>query len=132
MKGGGDMKDYTARVTRDGRWWMVSVDGLDGRTQARRLSEAEQMAREFVAVSLDVPVADVRVHLRVETVAGVDVRAAVDSINSKREEARRLEREASAAAIAIAQELAKQDVPVRDIGTALGVSYQRASQLVNA
>ena len=90
------------------------------------------MAREFVAVSLDVPVADVRVHLRVETVAGVDVRAAVDSINSKREEARRLEREASAAAIAIAQELAKQDVPVRDIGTALGVSYQRASQLVNA
>ena len=38
---------YTATVTREGKWWMVRVGGINGLTQARRLSEAELMAREI-------------------------------------------------------------------------------------
>ena len=41
---------YTVDVTRDGRWWTVSIPAVDGVTQARRLSDVESMARELVAV----------------------------------------------------------------------------------
>ena len=43
----------TVTATRDGRWWSVEVEGI-GFTQARNLSEVETMARDLVAVTLDV------------------------------------------------------------------------------
>lgn len=50
------MHHYEAEVTRDGRWWMVSVPELGLLTQARAAGEVELMAREVIAVSLGVPV----------------------------------------------------------------------------
>ena len=49
------MKTYEVTVSRDERWWMVAVPELGGVTQARRLDEVERMAREYIAVSTDVP-----------------------------------------------------------------------------
>ena len=45
--------EYKIEIERDGRWWMVHVPELDGLTQARRLSEAELMGREWIAVTTD-------------------------------------------------------------------------------
>jgi hypothetical protein len=45
---------YKATATREGRWWVVEVDGI-GVTQGRTVTEAEEMARDLVAVMLDVP-----------------------------------------------------------------------------
>lgn len=57
---------YEARVTREGRWWAIEVDAAGGlHTQARHLSEARLMARECVAVTLDVPLSDVEVDITV-------------------------------------------------------------------
>lgn len=53
------MKNYDAVVTRDGRWWMIEVPEVDGLTQARRLDEVEKMAREYIAVTLDLPISQV-------------------------------------------------------------------------
>lgn len=51
---------YTALASRDGRWWLIRVPGLghnpeDGiYTQARKRGDIEPMARELIALCLEV------------------------------------------------------------------------------
>jgi hypothetical protein len=64
---------FDIEVTRDGRWWMITAPGLDGyvaadgsinvgdTTQARHGGEIDEMARDFIATVLEVPIEDVRV-----------------------------------------------------------------------
>lgn len=126
------MSTYTAEVTREGRWWMINVPEVDGLTQARRLADAEQMARELVAVTTGQDIDTIEVHASVTVVDGVDVAAEVEAIRRERERAAQMERDASDRARALARALAELNVPQRDIGAALGVSYQRAHQLISA
>jgi predicted RNase H-like HicB family nuclease len=123
---------YEVTATRDGSWWMVAIPALGGLTQARRLAEAPQMAREWIALTLGVAPGDIEVTVTVAQVGGVDVAGQLAAIRARREQAADMDREASAAAARLARALADQDVPVRDIGTALGVSFQRAHQLIKA
>ncbi|MBF0686967.1 MAG: HicB family toxin-antitoxin system [Cellulomonas sp.] len=122
---------YTATAARDGRWWTVTVPDI-GVTQARRLTEVETMARELVAVTLDVPLDEVGVHVVVARVGDVDVAARLAAIRDERAQAQRLEAAARAHAAALARDLVAQDVPLRDVGAVLGVSHQRAHQLVQS
>ena len=46
---------YAANITREGDWWMIHVPEIDGVTQTHDLADAGQMARELIAVTLDVP-----------------------------------------------------------------------------
>jgi predicted RNase H-like HicB family nuclease len=123
---------YDVTVSREGKWWMVDIPALDGLTQARRLAEAGQMAREWIALTTDSNIDDIAVNVTVERVGDVDVSGQLDEIRRQREQAAEMEREALAHTAALAKALAAQDVPVRDIGAALGVSFQRAHQLVQA
>lgn len=125
-------KTYAATVTREGRWWMVAIPDIDGLTQARRIDEAELMARELIAVSLDVALEEVAVTVTVESVGEVPVRSIVERIESDRRAAAELERGASRRAIELAKQLAAENVTVRDVGSILHVSYQRAHQLTTA
>jgi hypothetical protein len=65
------MHEYKVDVEREGRWWMVHVSDIDGLTQARRISEIEEMARSLIAISTDTPLDDVAVHITSITVPGV-------------------------------------------------------------
>ncbi|MCU1482855.1 MAG: HicB family toxin-antitoxin system [Subtercola sp.] len=126
------MMTFDAVATREGKWWMVSIPAIDGLTQARRLSDAGQMACEYVAAALEVPLEDVGVEVTVDSVGDVDgIVSTLEQIRKERVEAEALEREATIAASNLAKRLALQHVPLRDIGTVLGVSHQRAHQLVN-
>ncbi|MEU4162969.1 hypothetical protein [Actinoplanes sp. NPDC026670] len=50
------MIDYEVVATRSGRWWALTVPGLKfAHTQARRLSEADEMARDLIAILTDAP-----------------------------------------------------------------------------
>lgn len=132
-EGGRDqVRTYDARVTRDGKWWMIAIPGIDGLTQARRLSEAEQMAREYVALVLDVPFESVAIRLAIDEVGGIDVSGALADISAGRERAAAMEAESRQRVEQFAKVLADANVPVRDIGTIMGVSFQRAHQLVTA
>ncbi|RXR26816.1 HicB family toxin-antitoxin system [Oerskovia turbata] len=124
------MGTYTARARREGRWWMIEVPEIDGLTQARRLGDVEEMARELIAVTLDVPLDDVAVAVAVTAVGDVDVAEALSKIRDERAEAARLERQASAEARELARELASAELAMRDIGSILGVSHQRVAQLL--
>jgi hypothetical protein len=122
---------YTAEVTREGRWWMVAVPEIDGLTQARRLGEIGLMARELIAVTTGAEVSEVAVTVHIRSVGSVtDVDARLKSISNARVEASRLEHEASRDAAALARDLVDQEIPLRDVGAILGVSHQRAHQLV--
>lgn len=123
---------YQATATREGRWWLIAVPSVGGVTQARSLAEAPLMARELVAVTLDVPLDDVEVDVSVVSVDGIDVVGEVEAIEQARRDAARLEREAAEKAGRLASTLAEKGVTLRDVGTALGVTHQRAHQLVQA
>lgn len=126
------MTNYRAEVTRDGKWWMVSIPELDGLTQARRLGETEQMAREFIAVTTGQPIEEVSVELTINVPGVENAGTRADAIRRERAEAAALEARAIAESKRLAQDLAAKSVPVRDIGEILGVTFQRASQLVNS
>jgi hypothetical protein len=112
---------------------MVRVSEISGLTQARRLSEAGLMARELIAVTRDVPIEDVEVTLTIDAVGGVtDIPGRLARIRNERQQAAELERSASRAAADLAKALNQADVPLRDVGSILGVSHQRAHQLVTS
>jgi len=124
------MTIYTAKVTREGKWWMIAIPELDGLTQARRLAEAEQMAREYIALRTDQSIDDVRVYVEVDSIEGIPIAGVLADVREERATAIDLERDASRKVASLAQALANSNIPVRDIGAVLGVSFQRAHQLI--
>ncbi|MEU7814097.1 hypothetical protein [Pseudonocardia sp. NPDC049154] len=48
------MRTYLARVTRDGKFWHIDIPELGVVTQARTDDEIEPMARDVIAIMLDV------------------------------------------------------------------------------
>lgn len=120
-------KGYEVRVRRDGRFWLVEIPSLDGMTQARRLDEVDAMAREYIALVTD---DESPVELDVHVELPDDVRALVAHVAALREEAERMQRQATAEAVEAAVRLKDDGLTVREVGRALGVSHQRAQQLV--
>lgn len=126
-------KTYSVSVTRDGKWWMIAVPELDALTQARRLGDVATNARELIALETGVALDEVEIEQRIELEpGGEDIANRVAQINEERAKLIAAEARVKAAAEAFAKELASARVPVRDIGTLLGVTFQRASQLVNS
>ncbi|MDR6868466.1 hypothetical protein J2Y69_003082 [Microbacterium resistens] len=125
------MNTYKVTATREGKWWMIAVPEIDGLTQARRLSEAADMAREYIAASQGVAIEDVAVDLEVAAVDDIAVAARVAEIAEERKQAADLDRAVGQHSTDLARDLASAKVPLRDIGAILGISYQRAHQLIS-
>lgn len=123
------MKTYRVIVSRDGRWWMISVPEVEGLTQARRLADVEQMARELIAVTLDVRLSEVAVDVNFGDIDGIPVGSCIETISKEKEEAARLEEDATAKTKTLVKQLVAHKVPLRDIGEMLGLSFQRVHQL---
>lgn len=126
------MKTYDVQVIRDGRWWMIEIPELDGVTQARRLDEVESMAREYIAVTLDLPLSKVAVSVSGIEVEGQDFLGSKSIVAALREQAREVEETAAALTRALATVLTDAKVPMRDVSQVLGVSHQRVSQIVGS
>ena len=119
-----------AEASRDGRWWLVYVREIDQYTQARNLAEAKLMAQDLTASMLDVPLESVAVTLTVEVPE--PAKNAARQAESLFQQAAETRHEAAAKSREAAEVLRDQGWTLRDIGEALGVSYQRAHQLVAA
>jgi len=121
---------YTARARRSGSWWAIDVPELPGvYSQARRLVRVESMARDAIALFLDVDPATL--DIRVETNLPSELRRDVDAVGRLRAEADRLQAESSGALRHLTQELLGCGLSVRDAAAILGISHQRVSQLVH-
>lgn len=126
------MKTYDITVTREGKWWMIEAPAIDGLTQARRLSEIKDMAVSLIAVTMDVPASHVRVNVVAMIVDGTNLVEHRRQIDAEREVARDAERKAAELTMNLVRKLDADHVPLRDIGEAVGVSFQRVHQLLNA
>lgn len=122
---------YEVHVTREDGWWMVHIPAIDGLTQARRLNNAETEAIDYIVVDQDVAPSSVEVVVTSVIVAGREFIDQISQAAGAREAAREANQVAAQRSSELAADLAAEAVPVRDIGSVLGVSYQRAQQLVH-
>jgi len=123
--------ELTANCQRSGNWWAIEVPELPGLfTQTRRLDQVEAMVKDAASLMLDEPQAS----FSVTVVPRVDeaTSRAMASAKQARERLQVSQAEASAASRAAASQLAAQGLTVRDIGSVLGLSYQRAAKLLAA
>lgn len=128
------MLHYKVEIAREGRWWMVYIPEIDGVTQARRLSEAATMAREYIALDQNVPYGDISIEtasIRMQDPVVRELLGSARDIRTMRAHAQKLENEAVRDAQEFAQRLTAQGIPVRDIAELLDISPQRVSQLAN-
>ncbi|URN15881.1 MULTISPECIES: type II toxin-antitoxin system HicB family antitoxin [Streptomyces] len=124
------MSTYRVTARRVGEWWALEVPDLPGVfSQAKRLDQAEEAAREAIAVMLDVEPEEIAVEI--EPVLPPDMQDALTAARQAQEEARKaVEREREAmqrAAAALTEQLSQ-----RDAGRFLGVSFQRVHQLLKS
>jgi predicted RNase H-like HicB family nuclease len=121
---------YTVTAQRDGRWWFVRVPEVPGAiTQARRLDQVEAMAREVVSLLLEV--APDSFDLDVRAAIPDEVRAELARARDLQRQAERTQAEAATLVRDAARKLREQGLSVADVGAVLGVSFQRASQLLD-
>jgi predicted RNase H-like HicB family nuclease len=120
---------YTVTAQRDGRWWFVRVAEVAGAiTQARRLDQVEAMAREVISLLLEV--APDSFDLEIRPMIPDEVRAELARARDLQRAAARTQTEAAVLVRDVAHKLRAQGMTVADVGTVLGVSFQRASQLL--
>jgi hypothetical protein len=119
---------YHAYGRRDGKVWFIELPDLGMATQAKRREQGEDMARDLVALKLDVPPDsfDVVMHWMLDRVLNDAVLRAVTAkarAAAAQAEASNLLRHAVRVATA-------DGMPMRDIGEILGISHQRVAQLL--
>ncbi|MBU8858470.1 MULTISPECIES: type II toxin-antitoxin system HicB family antitoxin [unclassified Micromonospora] len=115
---------YTAKCVRSGDWWAITVPEIKGVfSQARRLNQVEAMAREAIALLLDVDPQSFDVDVR------PDLPQEVTRARKARSALRKAEETAEEATVTAARALLEKGYTVRDTGALLGLSPQRVSQL---
>jgi hypothetical protein len=124
-----ELKTYHAEVDRDGRVWRVRVPEVERTTQARTLSEVEPMARDLIAIMNDIPADSFSLDVTITLPA--DIQEELERSAALRQDAARSQAQAAAAARRAARRLRDQGLPLKDVGHALGVSFQRAKQLID-
>lgn len=126
---------YKVEVQRDGKWWMIHVPDIDGLTQARRLSEVQDMARSLIAISTDTKLSDVDIDIiaiRLESGHIRELLGLTEDVQNRRTQLRQLEEELLRDSREFAYYLHAEGIPVRDIAELLGITPQRVSQLLNS
>jgi predicted RNase H-like HicB family nuclease len=121
-------RTYEVLAERDGSWWIIEVPELRGIfSQARRLSQVESMARDAIALFLDVAPDSFDLVVREKLDPEVE-RIIADAIQARVDAAAR-QRVATTKSREAVRTLERLGLPQRDIGRLLGLSHQRVAQL---
>lgn len=122
------MSSYTVIAERSGRWWSLQCVEFPGAiSQVSRLSQAD-VIKEAIAFVADVPQETVEIELR--PVIAPEALKHLQSARQLREESAKANRRAAEEARLAARALASAGLSVRDMGIVMGVSFQRAQQLL--
>ncbi|MBN6056395.1 hypothetical protein JYK22_30990, partial [Nonomuraea sp. RK-328] len=125
---------YTVTASRSDDWWALTVSGpglkRSHHTQAKRLEQAEKMARDLVATMLDVDVSQIDADFDL-TVADDEVATELEATLATRLAATLVRQKAAEATQATVADLARRGYVHRDIGYLLGMSHQAVGKLLN-
>ena len=125
------MSTYTSTAVRYDKVWVVTCDQHPSAVSTvTRLADAAEHQREAIAFVAQVP--EDSVEVTVTARLSPEVREHMARAAALREQAAEANHAAATEARAAATSLAGAGIPLRDVGTILGVSYQRAHQLVSA
>ena len=125
------MSEHRYRVVaeRSEDWWAISVPGLSGVfSQTRRLDQVEAMAREAIALMLDVD--ETAIEVTVDPVLPTTTAEAVSEALSRRQERKDAEAREQAALRQAASALVADGFTQREAGLVLGLTHQRISQIL--
>jgi predicted RNase H-like HicB family nuclease len=119
------MKTYTAKARRSDGWWAISVPEIKGvHSQARRLSKVEAMARDAIALFLNVSPRSFNVTVEPE------LTEEVAHARTARAEVVMAQRRADEATRKALRKLLENNLSVREAADLVGISPGRVSQLV--
>lgn len=121
---------YNVVVQRDGRFWFIDVPLINRSTQARWASEVEPMARDLIATMTDLDMD--QVDIDVEWVLPGDAERHLERAKELRLTAAGANAQAADESRLAARALHDLGLGSTEIGVVLGVSRQRAHQLVTA
>lgn len=122
---------FTSTATREGSHWLVQCHQHPAvHSTVRLLSQAVEQQRLAIATFLGVPEAWITVDVKPVVPAVVEEHLA--RARKFRQEAAWANHAAAQESRAAARALTDAQLSLRDIGTILGVSFQRAHQLVNS
>lgn len=117
--------DVTAKRWKHG--WELHIEGV-GVTQSRSLLDAEDMARDYISLLLEVPEESIGVRVMPEIGAGVD--GEILSLYETDRLVEKATKEAASKRRSIAASLAGMGLSGREIAAVLKVSPTRVSQLL--
>ena len=125
---------YDVKATRNGDWWEIEIisglpDSVLGVSQARRLTEVEDVARSLVVDLLEVDAADVGVNILIDLPA--DLKRMQELFHDADVIEGITRTEAALARSRVAAAFLAADMTMRETGAVLGVSHQRIKQLVD-
>lgn len=123
------MSTHTARAVREGRWWVVHVDGV-GVTQGRSTAEAQRMAADLVAVMTDVP--EDEIDVEVEFVLAGELGDEVEAARAQARAADQAQRKAAQQVRDVVRHILAAGMSKQDAARILRVSPQRISQLTKS
>jgi predicted RNase H-like HicB family nuclease len=118
------MKHYEANVRQGENHWIVTVPKIGAVTQARTINELNTMTKDLIEITTDDKDFDISFDY--------DLPSEVAEAVELKRQAVELEARAMATQIIAAKKLHELGVSLRDIGKLLGISHQRAHQLIKA
>ncbi len=123
----------TVQAERSEGWWVITSDEVQGLvSQARRLDQVPEQVRDALLLLPEADVDPATVEVDVDVVASLPGLTEAEEARELVAAARAAQEGASVAMRTAARALKEAGLPVRDIGTVLGVSFQRAQKLATA
>lgn len=121
-------RHVTVTAERGTNWWVLECAEAGSVSQCKRLGQAADEMREAIAHQLRIP--EDGFVIDVVPVLPDTYRTEALAAEQSRKEAQEANSAAAAHARAAARALAAAGLSVRDIGTVMGISHQRAAQLL--
>ncbi len=123
-------RTYTVVAERADGWWAIRVPDVRGaHSQARRLEQVPEIARDAIAAVLDVDAGSFE--LRLEPQLGLAAATSLASLADARRAAEEAQTRLRQVAADAAAELLASGLSMRDAGELLGISHQRVAQIAH-